>query len=140
MFAHLLMAIAMIAMAWPSGMGVPAGPQVVVFGLAAVWLVVQALLARRPWMKGAHGTHQHPIALWYHAFMMGAMVLMVVMMGRAGEWIAPTAVAVAAIFAFAAIRWIAAAVRRPRERHCVVERIYEVLMAAGMASMFFVMG
>lgn len=139
LFAHLLMSIAMIAMAWPSGMGLPAEPQIVVFGLAAVWLIVQALLAGQSWMDGAHGSHDSRGGLWYHAFMMAAMVFMVAIMGRAGVWIAPTALAVAAVFALSAVRWLVAAARRPHRGHCVVERSYEVLMAAGMASMFFVL-
>lgn len=139
LFAHLLMAIAMIAMAWPSGMGMPATPQIVLFGTAAAWLLIQAFLAKRPWMEGAHGTHEHPGALWYHAFMMAAMVWMIVAMGDSGEWIAPAAIAAAAIFAFAAIRWAVDAARRPHRHTRIVERVYEVLMAIGMAAMFFVM-
>lgn len=62
---HLLMAVAMLVMAWPAGMAVPNRPPMVLFLLAAGWFVV-ALLLRTG----------HRVADGYHAVMMLAMAWM----------------------------------------------------------------
>ncbi|MHA7663210.1 DUF5134 domain-containing protein [Mycolicibacterium sp. HS_4_1] len=69
---HLLMAVAMLVMAWPAGMAVPNRPPMVLFLLAAGWFVV-VLLVRTG----------HRVADGYHAVMMLAMAWMyAVMDGR----------------------------------------------------------
>ena len=65
---HVLMAIAMIAMAWPLGMSVPMLLYVLVFTAAALYFVYLGLF-------GPHLNHA-----FYHAVMMGAMVVMAVVM------------------------------------------------------------
>lgn len=139
---HLLMSLAMVAMAWPSGTGIPAGPQIAVFFAAAVFLIVQATLAggskSRQWVFGAHGHGRG--ALWYHAFMMLAMVGMVAMMGETAAWLGPVAVATAIVFAYAAVRWLVVVLLPPHRRRRLVEHVYESLMASGMAAMFFAFG
>ncbi|KQU01948.1 hypothetical protein ASG56_20735 [Rhodococcus sp. Leaf7] len=86
---HLAMCVAMIAMAWPWGLGVPLLPQGVFFGAATLWFVftaAQGVLAsvRRRVDVGRHG----PVMAAYHAFMMAAMVWMVVVMAG---WLPDTA-------------------------------------------------
>ncbi len=69
---HLLMAVAMLVMAWPAGMAVPNRPPMALFLLAAGWFVV-VLLVRAG----------HRVADGYHAVMMLAMAWMyAVMDGR----------------------------------------------------------
>lgn len=77
---HLVMAVAMVAMAWPWGSAMPVAPQVVVFGAAVVWFTgvgvaqVAGRLPRR--MVGGHA----PWHQFAHAVMMAAMVWMLVVM------------------------------------------------------------
>lgn len=66
---HLLMAVAMLVMAWPAGMAVPNRPPLVFFLVAAGWFVV-VLLTRTG----------HRIADGYHAVMMLAMAWMYAVM------------------------------------------------------------
>ncbi|WP_022916625.1 DUF5134 domain-containing protein [Ruania albidiflava] len=67
---HLLMSLAMAAMAWPWWTHLPATPQVVVFALAAAWFVVQTRTATAGRLRYA-----------VDAVMMLAMVWMVAVMG-----------------------------------------------------------
>ena len=68
---HVLMAMAMIAMAWPVGMRIPALLYVLVFTAAALYFVYLGLF-------GPHVDHA-----FYHAVMMGAMVAMAAVMPSA---------------------------------------------------------
>lgn len=73
---HVVMSVAMIAMAWPWGMSIPLVPQIIVFALAAGWFLVVAVVRwRRP-----GGEHDSRAALIAHAAMMGAMVWMLAVM------------------------------------------------------------
>lgn len=75
---HVLMALAMIDMAWPSAMVVPLGAGVVIFAAFTVWYVV--VTATR---------HYRPVNGIYHVAMMAAMSWMYAVMsddivGRSG--------------------------------------------------------
>jgi hypothetical protein len=74
---HLVMCVAMVAMAWPATMSVARLPQTVFFGLAALWFLVVAV-------KGvAHHGHGGRRVASYHVVMMAAMAWMVFVMPRA---------------------------------------------------------
>jgi hypothetical protein len=78
---HVLMAIAMVAMAWPVGMRIPSLLYVLVFTAAALYFVYLGLF-------GPHVNHA-----FYHAVMMGAMVVMALLMQSAampGMTVTPT--------------------------------------------------
>ena len=78
---HVLMCVSMLAMTFPWGDSWPVMPQLIVFGLAALWFVGQLFVA--PLTGGAHrhGTGAvRLVALLYHAVMMAAMVWMVGLM------------------------------------------------------------
>lgn len=80
---HLVMAIAMAAMAWPWWSVVPVAPQVVLFAAAALWFTgvgVAQVTGRLP--QQAVGGHA-PWHQFTHAAMMGAMVWMLVVMAAA---------------------------------------------------------
>ncbi|CAB4882883.1 DUF5134 domain-containing protein [Rhodococcus sp. IEGM 1401] len=84
---HLVMCAAMIAMAWPWGLGVPLLPQGVFFAAATVWFAISA--ARTA--PGTTGVDEHPHGPAmgsYHVFMMAAMVWMVAVMAG---WLPGTA-------------------------------------------------
>ncbi|MCZ4521744.1 DUF5134 domain-containing protein [Rhodococcus ruber] len=84
---HLVMCVAMIAMAWPWGLGVPPIPQGVLFTAAAVWFAISA--ARTVPSSVGVDEHPHgPLMGSYHAFMMAAMVWMVAVMAG---WLPGTA-------------------------------------------------
>lgn len=78
---HVLMCVSMLAMTYPWGDNWPVLPQLIVFGLAALWFLGQLF---RPAPTG--GAHRHGtgaarlVALVYHAVMMAAMVWMVELM------------------------------------------------------------
>ena len=71
---HVLMCVAMVAMAWPAAMDVARVPQIVLFGAAALWFA-GVLVAGR----SGHGR----LALGYHAVLMAAMAWMVLVMPSA---------------------------------------------------------
>ncbi|WP_232661604.1 DUF5134 domain-containing protein [Pseudonocardia sp. TRM90224] len=72
--SHLLMSVAMIAMAWGAGMGTLARTlQIVVFGGFGIWFLRLALL-------GGHGTGHGRLAATDHAVTAAAMVWMVAAM------------------------------------------------------------
>ncbi|MCX8561032.1 DUF5134 domain-containing protein [Mycolicibacterium mucogenicum] len=66
---HLVMAVAMLVMAWPAGMSVPNRPPLVFFLLAAGWFAVVLVLRAG-----------HRVADGYHAVMMLAMAWMYAVM------------------------------------------------------------
>lgn len=77
---HTVMALVMVAMAWPWWYSLPVAEQVVFFGASAIWYAVVAVLVGvgriRTDQLGGHG-------LWHqviHVVMMLAMVWMVVVM------------------------------------------------------------
>ncbi|TCP42629.1 uncharacterized protein DUF5134 [Tamaricihabitans halophyticus] len=75
---HMLMSIAMVAMAWPWGMSLPTVPQTVLFGVASVWFI-----GRIAFHRG--GDHAGTLAASrsagvHHAAMMAAMAWMVASM------------------------------------------------------------
>lgn len=80
--AHLLMALAMIAMAWPWGDSIPLAPQAVVFGISAIWFALRAIRGWRPAGTGSVvDRHRHgPATGLYHSVMMSAMVWMAAVM------------------------------------------------------------
>lgn len=84
--AHLLMSVAMIAMAWPGGVGLLPVPQLVVFGAATAWFLVLALSFGRAWSTATHHELHGRLVYWYHAVMMASMVWMLAVMdaGRLG--------------------------------------------------------
>lgn len=77
---HAVMALAMAAMVWPWGMDLPAGPQIALFTLGAVWFVGVALA--RP--ASASRTQALRGAL-PHVVMMGAMAWMAAAMVSSGS-------------------------------------------------------
>ncbi|MEA5362920.1 DUF5134 domain-containing protein [Amycolatopsis sp., V23-08] len=74
---HVVMCVAMVAMAWPVGMGIARLPQTVVFGLAAAWFAGVAATG------ASHADHGGRRAAVYHVVMMAAMAWMVFVMPRA---------------------------------------------------------
>ena len=61
---HAVMALAMAAMVWPWGMDLPAGPQIALFTLGAVWFVGVALArpasaSRTQRVAGRPPAHRH---------------------------------------------------------------------------------
>ncbi|MFD6062461.1 DUF5134 domain-containing protein [Rhodococcus wratislaviensis] len=74
---HVVMCGAMIAMAWPQTVDVPAVPQAVFFAAATVWFLAVAGTGGHPVCDG----HEHGrLSCGYHALMMAAMVWMVAVM------------------------------------------------------------
>jgi hypothetical protein len=83
---HALMGVAMIAMLWSWGAGVPVMAYVLVFTAAALWFVAEALFATRSPVTGPTGPAlcAGPAGnAWYHALMMGSMVWMAVLLSAA---------------------------------------------------------
>ncbi|MGA4902355.1 DUF5134 domain-containing protein [Streptomyces griseoincarnatus] len=76
---HAAMGLLMIAMAWPWGADLPAGPQVVLFSGGAVWFVVVAPLRAKGNSQGRAVLGALP-----HVVMMAAMAWMVWAMDSAG--------------------------------------------------------
>ncbi|GLY42856.1 DUF5134 domain-containing protein [Amycolatopsis sp. NBRC 101858] len=74
---HVVMCVAMVAMAWPATMSVARWPQTVFFAAAAVWFVGVAASGT------SHADHGGPRVAIYHVVMMGAMAWMVFVMPRA---------------------------------------------------------
>ncbi|GAA2658288.1 DUF5134 domain-containing protein [Streptomyces lunalinharesii] len=76
---HAAMGLAMIAMVWPWGMDLPAGPQVVLFVAGALWFAGAALFR-------ADASHRAKasLAALPHVVMMGAMAWMVAAMDPSG--------------------------------------------------------
>ncbi|MDP7704616.1 DUF5134 domain-containing protein [Mycobacterium sp. TY815] len=70
---HVTMALAMAAMAWPEGLGLPPTPAEAFFLAAALWFLVAAVFATR--MIGTR------LARGYHALKMAAMAWMYAAMG-----------------------------------------------------------
>jgi hypothetical protein len=133
---HLLMSLAMIAMAWRDTIAAPA-VQTAVFGGGTLWFVVRALIRRH--------ARRGPALDLYHAVMMAVMTVMVLSMGDGMSHDGRLAAALAAaggFFAVAAIMWALLLVRRrhgaPPSRlraNLTREAVYELAMAAGMAVM-----
>ncbi|MCX5134532.1 DUF5134 domain-containing protein [Streptomyces sp. NBC_00340] len=72
---HTAMGLAMIAMVWPWGMDLAAGPQVVVFVAGALWFVCAAPF------RGGEGTRREGLlGALAQAVLMGAMAWMVTLM------------------------------------------------------------
>jgi hypothetical protein len=151
---HVVMALAMIAMAWPVGMRIPALLFVLVFTAAALYFVYFALFGPRI---------DHPV---YHATMMGAMVVMAVVMqsapmpgmtvtstspmgghtmpmagaaasaagGASGSpaWAAVACGVLAAVFLIASLWSVVVVIRGPRRPYA------DLLMSLGMALAFSV--
>ncbi|MGP4017578.1 DUF5134 domain-containing protein [Saccharopolyspora sp. 5N708] len=74
---HVVMCVAMVAMAWPATMSIARLPQTVFFGLAAVWFLVVSLVGEAHDYRGGRGTALH------HVVVMAAMAWMVFVMPRA---------------------------------------------------------
>jgi hypothetical protein len=80
---HALMGVAMIAMLWSWGSGVPIMAYVLVFTAAALWFVAVALFAGHSPATGpiVTGRCAGPAGnAWYHALMMASMVWMAVLL------------------------------------------------------------
>lgn len=77
---HAVMGFAMTAMAWPWGMDLPAGPQIVVFSAGGVWFAAAAL-ARA---SRANTRTAALVAALPHIVMMGAMAWMATVMNGSG--------------------------------------------------------
>jgi hypothetical protein len=73
--AHVVMGVAMIAMAWPWGMAVPMWPQVAFFATATLWFAGLATVPHRP----------HGFPALHNAMMAAAMVWMVGTMAMPGH-------------------------------------------------------
>ncbi|MEU8632638.1 DUF5134 domain-containing protein [Amycolatopsis sp. NPDC048633] len=74
---HVVMSVAMVAMAWPATMSVARVPQIVFFALAAVWFVTVSVAG------AAHDDHGGRGVAAHHVVMMAAMAWMVFVMPRA---------------------------------------------------------
>jgi hypothetical protein len=74
---HVVMSVAMVAMAWPATMSAVRVPQAVLFGLAALWFLAVAVTDL------SHGDHGGRGVALHHVAMMAAMAWMVVVMPRA---------------------------------------------------------
>lgn len=152
---HLAMSLVMVAMVWPWWGYVPAWPQVVVFGLGAVWFaVLTGLLATKQISHFATGCHG-PLYQVSQAASMLAMVWMVAVMAPTGE--APIAhhhadlgagavvggtAATAAMLVSAVVLLVETfdALRRPRSvPPGPVDTASSVVMTAGMAAMCWMM-
>jgi Domain of unknown function (DUF5134) len=71
---HVLMATAMVAMAWPSGARLPTVGPMLVFLLAAGWFVAAAVIDPDHWVSGFyHATMMFAMA-WMYAVMNGAIL------------------------------------------------------------------
>lgn len=75
---HVLMGAAMVAMAWPWGMGVPTTPQTVLFVLACAWFLGRTAFGAGHDHGGAHSARR--VSGVHHAAMMAAMAWMVASM------------------------------------------------------------
>jgi hypothetical protein len=121
-FAAALMASALIAMAWPWGMNVPALPQVIVFALVAI--LFMGLATRSPARRWSN---------LQQVLMAGGMISMTVTAQT--DISSPTVVgldaALAVSFAGAGLAWLAVAIRR---RRLVPEWMGNVLMSFGMTA------
>ncbi|GAA0537557.1 DUF5134 domain-containing protein [Saccharopolyspora thermophila] len=71
--SHVVMSAAMVAMAWPWGMVLPAAPQIAVFALSALWFLLRAANGR---LCGGHPRREQA----HHALMAVAMAWMVAVM------------------------------------------------------------
>lgn len=80
---HVLMSVSMLSMPWSWGMVVPMPWQMAVFGLAALWYLALAVLNPTAEAGPGDGHHSSRGLLFYHAFMMAAMVWMAFAMDRA---------------------------------------------------------
>lgn len=144
---HLLMSLAMMAMAWPGTMDLLLPAQALIFAAATLWFVARfVLLARR-------GRKRGPAFDLYHAAMMATMTLMVLSMQGHGP--DPSAMshsdgldaglaAAGGFFAVAVVMWAVVLVRRIRgvpasrlRTSLAGDAAYELAMAAGMAIMAF---
>lgn len=76
---HTAMGLAMIAMVWPWGMSLAAGPQIVVFVAGALWFVCAA-----PFRAGDGTRFKGLLSALAQAVLMGAMAWMVTLMGSGG--------------------------------------------------------
>lgn len=153
---HLVMAVVMVAMAWPWWGYVPALPQVVFFVAATIWFgVLAVLLASRRvshYDTGCHG----PLHQVSHAASMLAMVWMVVVMAPTGD--APVAhhshaalgagsvlvgTAVTAAMAVSAVALLVEAFDAMRRSRPAppgpVDSVAGAVMTAGMAAMCWMM-
>jgi hypothetical protein len=76
---HVAMSALMAAMAWPWGMDLSAGPQIVLFSAGALWF-----LAAAPFRPGDRTRRGAVLAAWPHVLMMAAMAWMVAAMASSG--------------------------------------------------------
>ena len=76
---HAVMGAAMLAMAWPWGTRLPVLPQAVLFGAAAVWFLLVAVVPGSALRNAISGGHAR-IHSVLHAAMMGTMAWMVAAM------------------------------------------------------------
>lgn len=144
---HLVMSLAMIAMAWPGTTNLLTPVQLLVFAVATLWFVARfVVLIRR-------GNRRRPALDLYHAVMMATMTLMVMSMRNLGSdmsamshggWPGAALAAMGGFFAVAVVMWVALLIQRlwgnPPSRlrtRLSGEAIYELAMAAGMAIMAF---
>lgn len=164
---HLTMALAMAAMAWPQGLGLPPTPAEAFFLAAALWFVISAILAIRimgtrlvrgyhtlkmlamAWMYAVMGGHLTPSP----AHQMPSMPDMTAMdMAGMDEppgdtsagWITTGNWIWAAVFVLAAFAWSYRFITLRRRRGTRVWRtrvgsVVQAMTAAGMAIMFAIM-
>ncbi|TXK18968.1 DUF5134 domain-containing protein [Homoserinibacter sp. GY 40078] len=142
---HILMSLAMIAMAW--ALSVPTLPQVLVFSIGALYC---AAIWVRSLLRGGTGIAEHPPwMLGYHALMMLAMVWMVAP-GTAGQHVtlpaalaATGALGAAGLYAGVAVAVADAAVclvrRPPRTALHVSDDVSTAAMGIGMGAMTLAM-
>jgi hypothetical protein len=152
---HVTMAMAMAAMAWPQGLGLPPTPAEAFFVAAALWFLVAAVLAVR--------TIGERLAFCYHAMMMAAMAWMYAVMGGhlasdhpsmpdmeaapvsdSHGWITTVNWVWTGVFVLAAFVWGYLFITARRSRGIPVWRtrlgtVVRAMMAGGMAIMFAVM-
>lgn len=158
---HATMAIAMAAMAWPQGLGLPPTPAEAFFLAAALWFLVAAVIVAR--LIGAR------LAFGYHAVKMAAMAWMYAAMGGhltpehvpamtsmdmaemttapaddSHGWITTVNWVWAGVFVLAAFVWSYLFITARRRRGTPVWRtrlgtVVQATTAGGMAIMFAVM-
>lgn len=164
---HVVMSAAMIAMCWPWGMAIPVNPQLVVFGVMAVWFLVLAAGVR--WCTGHQRWQQlhHAVMavgmFWMLAAMpalmshgpaesghthhhsMGAGVLAAAPDPAPANAVVVVSLVLGIYFVLTALPWLSTAVdigrsaRTRPQRAAAYEAVCNAAMTTGMGAMFLAM-
>lgn len=138
---HLLMALVMVAMAWPWWRTLPWLPQLVLFAVSTLWFVAVAIAQRlgrfEPAQLGCHPAWHQAV----HAVMMGSMTWMVAVMPPGGHhMMSNAAMLIGLVFTIglvvgALLLAIDAVRANGRAGHGRLEALVMVAMLMGMAVM-----